>query len=319
MSQKPKMRPYTKKEFDRQFPSDAACLEWLKNYLYPDGIFCKNCDQITKHHRVASRPSYSCDHCGNHVHPTADTIFHKSTTPLTTWFYAIYLMSSTRCGISAKQIERETGVTYKTAWRMFKQIRTMLKDDHSTGLGGPESGGVEMDETYFGGVRRGVKGKPAPGDRKKTAIVGIVERKGRIRAMTSRDTRSTTLLGLVKEHILPNTTVFTDEYQPDDGIGHMKNGYTHKRIKHSEKIYVAGDVHTNTVEGFWSLLKGGIRGVYHSVGSGYLQSYLDEYSFRYNRRYDEQPMFVSFLKQISKTVPSAKDATSSTDDLAIPF
>jgi len=312
---KPKMERYTKKDFDRQFKNDAACLEWLKNYLYPDGILCKNCDQVTKHHRIASRPSYSCDHCGNHVHPTADTIFHKSSTPLTTWFYAIYLMSSTRCGISAKQIERETGVTYKTAWRMFKQIRIMLKDDKNSGpLGGPNSPGVEMDETYFGGVRRGVKGKPRPGDKKKTAVVGIVERKGRIRALAARDTRSATLLGLVKEHILPNTTVFTDEYQPYDGISHMANGYTHKRIKHSEKVYVVGDTHTNSVEGFWSLLKGGIRGVYHSVGSGYLQSYLDEYSFRYNRRFDTQPMFLSFLQQISKAIP----ADSATDN-AEPF
>jgi transposase len=304
MAKSNKMQRYTKRDFDRQFPNDAVCLEWLKNYLFPDGIFCETCEQVTKHHRIAKRKSFSCDHCGNHVHPTADTIFHKSTTPLTTWFYAIYLMSSTRCGISAKQIERETGVTYKTAWRMFKQIRTMLKEDHSDGLGGPESGGVEMDETYFGGVRRGVKGKPAPGDKKKTAIVGILERKGRVRALVARDTKSSTLLGLVKEHILPNTTVFTDEYQPYDGLSHMANGYTHKRVKHSEKIYVVGDAHTNSVEGFWSLIKSGIRGVYHSVGQGYLQSYLDEYSFRYNRRFDTQPMFTSFLSQIAKASPS---------------
>src|ERR1700683_591946 len=304
MAKSNKMQQYTKRDFDRQFPNDAVCLEWLKNYLFPDGIFCKNCEQVTKHHRVVKRKSFSCDHCGNHIHPTADTIFHKSSTPLTTWFYAIYLMSSTRCGISAKQIERETGVTYKTAWRMFKQIRTMLKEDHNGGLGGPESGGVEMDETYFGGVRRGVKGKPAPGDKKKTAIVGILERKGRVRALVAADTKSSTLLGLIKEHILPNTTVFTDEYQPYDGISHMANGYTHKRVKHSEKIYVVGDAHTNSVEGFWSLIKSGIRGVYHSVGKGYLQSYLDEYSFRYNRRSDTQPMFTSFLNQIAKASPS---------------
>jgi transposase len=201
------------------------------------------------------------------------------------------------CGVSAKQIQRETGVTYKTAWRMFKQIRSMLKDEVS-GLGGPDSPGVEMDETYMGGVRKGVKGKPAAGDKKKTAVVGIVERQGRIRALTARDTKSSTLLGMVKEHILPNTVVFTDEYAPYDGISHMTNGYTHKRIKHSEKIYVVGDIHTNTVEGFWSLLKGGLRGVYHSVGKEYLQSYLDEYTFRYNRRNDPKPMFTSFLEQV---------------------
>jgi transposase-like protein len=135
MNPKPKMTRFTLQDFQTKFPNDAACLEWLKDYLYPDGIFCETCQRITKHHRVASRPSYSCDNCGHHVHPTADTIFHKSPTPLTKWFYAIYLMSATRCGISAKQIEREVGVTYKTAWRMFKQIRSMLNDGTATPLG----------------------------------------------------------------------------------------------------------------------------------------------------------------------------------------
>ena len=138
-----KMERYTLKDFEREFPDDA-CLEWLKNYLYPDGIFCDTCNRITKHHKVASRRSYSCDYCGHHVHPTADTIYHKSSTPLRLWFYAIYLMASTRCGISAKQLERELGVTYKTAWRMFKQIRSMLSENAD-----PLTGKVEVDEIYM--------------------------------------------------------------------------------------------------------------------------------------------------------------------------
>ena len=111
------------------FPSDSACLEWLCNYQYPDGIFCKTCGKITKHHRVASRQSYSCDYCGHHVHPAAGTIFHKSGTPLKTWFYAIYLLASSRWRIPARQIERQSGVTYKTALRMCKRIRSMLAED----------------------------------------------------------------------------------------------------------------------------------------------------------------------------------------------
>jgi transposase len=128
------MSKYTTRDFDRQFPDDAACLEWLKSYFYPDGIFCKKCNRVTKHHRVTSRPSYCCDYCGHHVHPTAGTIFHRSSTHLTTWFYAVYLMASTRRGISAKEIERETGVTYKTAWRMVTRIRSMSPE------GGPIGG-----------------------------------------------------------------------------------------------------------------------------------------------------------------------------------
>src|SRR5213079_45921 len=172
MNRKPKMRKYTKKDFDRQFPDDATCLEWLKSYLYPEGVFCEKCNRVTKHHRVASRPSYSCDYCGHHVHPTAGTIFHKSPTPLTLWFHAIYLMASTRCGISAKQIERETGVTYKTAWRMFKQIRSMLGDDDK--LEGPAA--VEIDEMYHGGKCKGSRGRPMVGDKQKIPVFGIAQR-----------------------------------------------------------------------------------------------------------------------------------------------
>ena len=297
MNRKPKMQRYPLKAFQAQFPNDAACLEWLKNHLYPNGISCKNCKQVTKHHRIVSRPSYCCDHCGNHVHPTAGTIFHKSPTPLTTWFYAMYLMSATRCGISAKQIERETGVTYKTAWRMFKQIRSMLGDG-SGPLGGKRSPGVEMDETYMGGVRKFNGGRTPRNP--KTPVFAMAERKGRIKAFTTANIQSATLFPIIREHVLPKTTVFTDERSTYDGVGYMQNGYNHRRIMHKEKVYVVGDVHTNTVEGFWSLVKRGISGVYHAVGRHYLQTYLNEYSFRYNRRFDTQPMFTSFLQQIEK-------------------
>jgi transposase-like protein len=292
-NRKPKMLPYTLKDFQRQFPDDATCLEWLRNRLYPEGIYCEKCEAVTKHHRVVSRPSYSCDHCGHHVHPTAGTIFHKSPTPLTTWFYAIYLMAQTRCGISAKQIQRETGVTYKTAWRMFKQIRSMLTDEKSGPIGGLGRK-VEMDETYYGSRSKGTRGRGT----KKTPVVGMVQRKGQVRAFVAADVKSDTLRGLIKEHVLPRTMVFTDDYPSYNGLG--ARGYTHQRINHSEKVYVNGDVHTNTIEGFWFLIKSGIRGVYHNVGRHYLQTYLNEYSFRYNRRFDVQPMFTSFLNQIEK-------------------
>ncbi|PSH03154.1 MAG: IS1595 family transposase [Acidobacteria bacterium] len=298
MSQKTKMTRYTLKDFQAQFPNDATCLEWLFLRFYPNGtVFCEKCQRETKHHRVASRPSYSCDYCGHHVHPTANTIFHKSPTPLTTWFYAIYLMASTRCGVSAKQIERETGVTYKTAWRMFKQIRSMLEDDKNP-LGGPDKG-VEADETYMGGKRKNGRGRPMRGDKVKTPVLGIVERRGRVVARVIDDTTAKTLCGNVRKYVLPSSTVFTDELNAYNTVSEGRR-YTHHRINHSSKVYVMGNIHTNTIEGFWSLLKNGIRGVYHSISKGHLQSYLNEYSFRYNRRHDVQPMFVSFLKQIEK-------------------
>src|SRR5881296_4218753 len=132
---------YTLFEFDKQFPDDAACLAYLMAEKYPDGVFCEKCGKVTAHYREKARPSWSCQFCGHRVHPMVGTIFEDSATSLRLWFYGVYLMASTRCGISAKQLERELGVTYKTAWRMFHQIRLLLSP-------GDEllSGRVEADE-----------------------------------------------------------------------------------------------------------------------------------------------------------------------------
>lgn len=293
----PGHRKYTIQDFNAEFPNDDACLEHIKEQRWPDGrTLCDKCGVERKHYRVTGRTAYACDHCGKHVYPLAGTIFEKSTTSLRTWFYAMYQMGSTRCGVSAKQIQRETGVTYKTAWRMFKQIRTLMSEDIQL-----EGSSVEMDETYMGGKRRnGRKGRPGKGDKKKTPVVGIAERSGRVVAMTAEDAKSTTLMKIAAERILPASTVYTDDYLAYDALTRMGRGYAHRRINHSEKVYVMGDVHTNTIEGFWSLVKRGIGGVYHSVSKKHLQDYLNEYSFRYNRREANEPMFVSLLQQVSE-------------------
>lgn len=283
------MQKYTIKDFWRDFPNDDACLDWLIEYRWPDGIPCKVCGSITKHHKMSTRRSVSCQRCGHHVHPTADTIFHKSTTPLTLWFYTIYLMAQTRGGISAKQIERETGVTYKTAWRMCKLIRERLDED-----GDPFGGEVEVDESYFGGRKRG--GKHGRGAENKTPVVGIVERKGSVKAVAVPDVKSETVMPIVGNHIVRGTTVYTDEFRTYNPL--RKAGYHHRRIYHTAKVYVMGRVHTNTIDGFWSLVKGGIRGVYHQVSAKYLQNYLNEYAFRYNHRKDQTPMFLTFLRRV---------------------
>lgn len=133
------MAKYTIQDLKGDFPNDEACLEWLKNRRWPDGIFCEQCDRVTMHYLVIARKSYSCQFCGHHVHPTADTIFHKSSTSLTIWWHVIFLMAQTRGGIAAKQVERETGVTYKTAWRMCTLIRQQLDGGHD-----PLNGKVTM-------------------------------------------------------------------------------------------------------------------------------------------------------------------------------
>jgi transposase-like protein len=295
--EKSPMQKYTIKDFQRDFPNDVACLEWLKEYRWPDGIHCEKCDKVTKHHQMTKRRSYSCQECGNHVHPTAGTIFHKSTTALTTWFYAVYLMAQTRTGISAKQIERETGVTYKTAWRMFRLIRSRLDEDND-----PFSGNVEVDETYFGGKAENMHKdkkegmKRGRGSQNKTPIVGMVERKGRIRAIVVPNVKAETLIPLIEDTIEPLSRVHTDEFNVYDTL--EASGYQHEQISHSAKVYVIGDVHTQTIDGFWSLIKRGIGGVYHQVSPNYLQHYVNEYAFRYNHRNDVTPMFRTFLRRV---------------------
>jgi transposase-like protein len=293
----PKHLRYTLKNFNEQFPDDNACLEWLKEQRMPGGLAqCEKCGVERKHHRVTGRPAWACDYCGSMVSPMAGTIFEKTTTPLSLWFYAMYLMSATRCGISAKQIQRETGVTYKTAWRMFKQIRTLMSEDISL-----EGEAVEMDEAYLGGEdknrhankRKGGAGRSTNG---KTPVFGMVERGGRVVARVTPDVKAKTILPIVAERVLPSSTVFTDDYPIYDSVAKM--GYAHNRVNHSAKVYVMGDSHTNTIEGFWSLLKRGIGGVYHQVSAKYLQTYCDEYSYRYNRRFDEKPMFTSLLDEV---------------------
>src|SRR5579872_6892021 len=188
---------YTLNQFNAEFPDDDACLEAVKEMRFPGGITtCAKCKVERKHHRVHGRTAYACDYCGRHIYPLAGTIFEKSTTSLKLWFHAMFQMGSTKCGISAKQIQRETGVTYKTAWRMFKQIRSLMSDGDLQ-LEGPT---VEMDETYFGGRVRG-KGR-GPQMENKTPIVGIVERegKGRIVAKCSPGgVNAWKLMGMVKE------------------------------------------------------------------------------------------------------------------------
>jgi transposase len=310
-----KAQKYTVTDFNREFPNDDACLESIKEQRFPGGVTkCETCDMDRKHYRVTGRTAYACDHCGHHIYPLAGTIFEKSTTSLYLWFYAMYLMSATKCGISAKQIQRETGVTYKTAWRMFRQIRALMSEEISL-----EGSSVEMDEAYHGGNRKGKSGRPGVGDKKKIPIVGMAERgtpekSGRVVARVAVDTKQETLHGLVREYVLPKSTVYTDEYSSYKGLHaigdfgkdeqgkleYKPRGYEHRRINHSSGVYVNGDVHTNTIEGFWSLIKRGIGGTHHAVSQKFLQSYLDEYSFRYNRRDVPRPMFKQLLDQVSE-------------------
>ncbi len=307
---------YSLMEFMRDFPNDEACLVWLWETRYAvaegsDEGHCTKCQEVRTFKRYETRQqrqSWTCTACGLHVHPTAGTIFHKSSTSLHLWFYAMYLMTSTRCGISAKQLERELGVTYKTAWRMFHLIRNELMADQ----GDPLSGTVEMDEMYVGGrprqsdrakwgaVADTSARKQASArwrDAKKVPVFGMVERGGKVAAYVVPSTQAPALGKHIEARVLPATVIHTDEAPVYVGLA-RKGGFEHKRIKHKANVYVEGDTHTQTIEGFWSLVKRGIGGTHHSVSAKHLQGYLNEYVWRYNNRDMDGPaQFGLLIKQ----------------------
>lgn len=296
---------YSVTEFLRDFPDDEACLEHLwRSRFAPDGehAHCPRCDCRQRFKRYATkqqRQSWCCTACGHHVHPTAGTIFHKSSTSLRLWFHAMYLMTSTRCGISAKQLERELGVHYKTAWRMFNEIRNELMNDQGEKA---LSGDVEVDETAWGGKpRRKLKSKAeiAAFRENKTTILGMVERGGRVRLRVIPSRRGAGLSGTVRTHVDPSSFLITDDWPAYKPL--RREFLDHKVINHSAGSYVVGDIHTNTIEGFFGNLKTGMRGAYKHVSDRWIQSYLDEYAWRYNRRFAaRRSMFHELLDEAAK-------------------
>jgi transposase len=281
-------------EFLRQFPDSDACLEYLKAKFYSDGTPCPSCKRESKFHRLKGRSAYSCQYCRHHVYPTGGTIFHKSSTSLQLWFWAIYLVGSSKCGISAKQLGREIGVSYKTA-------------DESDGP--TLSGDVEVDETFLTGRlrladrrRRAAAGvhpnTPAHIEKPGKMVVAAVERHGRVRASVAPDRTKATLQGKVREFVLPESMIFTDEHALYIGIGGEYRG--HKRIKHKARVYVMDDAGTQNVESFFALFKNSVRGAHHSISTKYLPNYLDEYTFRWNHRKDEAHLFWTILDRVRK-------------------
>jgi transposase len=292
---------YSLMEFMREYPDDAACLDRLwRDRFAPDGshAHCSRCDRERKFHRTSTRASYTCDSCGLHVHPMKGTIFEKSTTSLHQWFYAMYLMVSTRCGISAKQLEREIGVSYKTAHRMMKLIRAELMTDDGDE---PLSGDVELDETAWGGKPRKKQNfsEGAKFRENKATVLGMVERGGRVRARVVPSRRGEGLSGEVRANVNPEAVIYTDDWVAYKPLSGEFAG--HRVINHSAGSYVQGSTHTNTIEGFFGNLKTGMRGAYKKVSPRYLQSYVNEYAWRYNARRNDGPMFKQLVARAARS------------------
>ncbi len=296
---------YSVTEFLAEFPDDAACLEHLWRTRHaPDGehAHCPKCDAAKVFKRYATkqqRQSWTCTACGHHLHPTAGTIFHRSSTSLRLWFHAMYLMTSTRCGISAKQLERELGVHYKTAWRMFNRIRNelMAEPDPAPSLRGE----VEVDETSWGGKarRRMTYGEAARFREAKPTVLGMVERGGRVRARVITSRRGEPLSGAVRANVNPEAILYTDDWMAYKPLS--REFADHRVINHSAGTYAVGHIYTNTIEGFFGNLKTGMRGTYKFVSRKWLQSYLDEYAWRHNNRHTGQrSMFHALVREAAQ-------------------
>lgn len=279
------MARYTFKQFKDEYQDDDACLQAVFNNRYEGLEYCPKCAAKTKFYRVKKRQSFACMHCGHQLYPLANTIFRKTTTSLWNWFYAIYLFSQAKNGVSAKELERHLGVTYKTAWRMAKQIRLLMEQDDEKLIGI-----VEADETYYGGRR--------PIDKKndnKTPVVGVTEKRGKMKARVIDGANATTVLPYLRANVEPNAVLHTDA----STIYHRANlHFRHLSVDHGVGTYVKDGIHTNNIESFWSQMKRSIDGTYHSVSPKYLQQYVNEFVFRFNHRYE--PVCPALLAKVAK-------------------
>ncbi len=277
----------TVQEFFKRFPDDNACLAHLFQIRFGDAAHCPKCGEVGKLRRLARIPAYTCN-CGHHIHPMQGTPFERSHTPLQKWFYAMYLFTTSRHGVPAKELQRQLGVTYKTAWRMGHEIRKyMAKIDGDT----PLDGHVEVDETYIGGKRRGNnRGRSLES---RAVVFGMVERGGNLMTRVVANAQRGTLERHILENIRLGSTVSSDEWAAYRHLA--KRGYRHGMVRHSAEQWVDGIHHTNSLEGFWSQLKRSIRGTHIHVSAKHLAKYLGEFEFRYNMRKTPEFMIARLL------------------------
>lgn len=284
---------FSVREFFQRFPDDDACLAHIMQVRFGGTRFdCPKCGVVdSTFHKLAKRRTYVCASCGHHVNPTANTILHDTRTPLVSWFYAMYLFCTTRHGVSGKELQRQLGVTYKTAYRIGQQIRDLTAKAQS--FDALLAGHVELDEAYVGGRRSGGKrGRGAPG---KTIVMGLASRDGQMKAVVIPDVKKDTLRNVVLDNVELGSVVSTDELYSYNLL--TGDGFTHGAVKHGKKEYAHYDYrsgetfHVNTVEGFWRLFKASIRSTHVQISSKHMQRYLSEFTFRASNRERVNGMF----------------------------
>ena len=285
---------YTFKQFQAQYPDDDACLRSIFNRKFGETKYCPSCGVESKLTKIEGRRAYACQE-GCHIYPCAGTIFEKSPTKLTLWFHAMYLITATRNGVSAKELQRQLGVTYKCAWRMGHQLRELMAARDKAQNTAQLSGHVEIDETYIGVYQKREKKNHVSN---KTIVMGFVQRGGDYRAEVIPANTKARLVPRVVKHVAPGSTVNTDSLRSYRTLG--KLGYNHVAVNHEDKQWSIGIHNTNSIEGFWSHLKRGLSSTHCAVSPKHLQKYVDEFSFRFNNRQEPAKMFQRMLNQIAR-------------------
>ena len=283
---------YSIRDLKQDFPNDEACLA-----LIFDTLHSRKCSCGGVYKQIKGRKQFQCGKCRFQIAPTSTTIFNKSDTPLSLWFHAIFIFSNAKSGISAKEMERQLGVTYKCAWRILSMIREALKQDKDL-----LKGDVEIDTGYFGGKGYAGKNNEKLSEvmAKKSVVNVAVERGGKIRAKIVPNASAEVMQKFIEENIATKlTSIITDSSK-----AYFRSNKTHDRysVNHNKGEYVREDIHINTVETFFAHLKRSFKGTYKSISKQHLQSYLDAFVFHYNNRHNDKERFGALLGALLQPV-----------------
>jgi len=290
-------------DFAKEFPDEDTCLRKVLTMRYGENCACPVCGVAEPtFYRIRSRRAFKCKDCEAHIYPCAGTIFEKSRTPLKLWFHAMYMFTASRNGVAATELSRQLGVTYKCAWRMGHALRTLMNDvDEKRQL----KGEVEVDETYVGGIetnkhksKRTKRQQGFASAKTKGVVMGLLQRDGFVRCLVIPSAFGKHMEEVVQANVRPHARVYTDENRGYMRLSQL--GYQHSTVMHSEKEYVRGKVYTNTLEGFWRLLKTGLIGTHVQVSRKHLQKYANEFAFRYNFRESHRGMFYRLISPSSQ-------------------
>jgi transposase-like protein len=283
-----KQEPKTLQQAVRYFADEQTCIDTVAAIRWPNGPVCPKC-QHREHYYLATQKRWKCKKCAKQFSIKSGTIFEDSAIPLDKWLIALWMLVNCKNGISSYEVGRALGLTQKSAWFVLHRLRLALQKGSLVKLGGPD-GEVEVDETFIGGKARNMhigsarrKQLDPRGMGGKTTVLGLLDRKGEVRATVVANRKRAALHGEIEKNVEPGSTVYTDNLMSYLGL---PEHFAHKFIDHAER-YVDGKVHTNGMENFWSLLKRGLKGTYISVEPFHLFRYLDEQTWRYNNRATE--------------------------------